>query len=60
MAYYRLHGITGAGHVYTDDQLAQLADTVHGGPAYVMFNNLPRAADARRFSHLVHREADAG
>ncbi|WP_203822966.1 DUF72 domain-containing protein, partial [Paractinoplanes ferrugineus] len=43
MAYYRLHGIDRAGHVYTDDQLAELADTVHGGPAYVMFNNLARA-----------------
>jgi uncharacterized protein YecE (DUF72 family) len=59
MAYYRLHGITGARHVYTDDQLAQLANTVHGGPAYVMFNNLPRAADAWRFSQLMHREAGA-
>jgi uncharacterized protein YecE (DUF72 family) len=55
MAYYRLHGITGARHVYTDAELAQLADTVGTGPAYVMFNNLPRAADASRFSRLVGR-----
>ncbi len=53
MAYYRLHGITGARHVYTDAELAQLADTVGTGPAYVMFNNVPRAADAGRFSQLV-------
>jgi uncharacterized protein YecE (DUF72 family) len=53
MAYYRLHGITGARHVYTDAELAKLADTVDAGPAYVMFNNLPRAADAGRFSRLV-------
>jgi uncharacterized protein YecE (DUF72 family) len=57
MAYYRLHGITGARHVYTDDELAQLAKTVDAGPAYVMFNNLARADDAWRFSQLVGREA---
>jgi len=53
MAYYRLHGITGARHEYTDAELAQLADTVGAGPAYVMFNNLPRAADASRFDLLL-------
>jgi uncharacterized protein YecE (DUF72 family) len=52
-AYYRLHGNTGARHVYTDDELAQLAKMVDAGPAYVMFNNLPRAADAQRFSRLI-------
>ena len=57
MAYYRLHGITGARHVYTDDELAQLADTVNAGPAYVMFNNMPRAADAWRFSQLIRSGA---
>jgi uncharacterized protein YecE (DUF72 family) len=59
MAYYRLHGISGARHVYTDTQLAQLANMVDAGPAYVMFNNLPRAADAWRFSQLVHRDEGA-
>ncbi|MGK5683762.1 DUF72 domain-containing protein [Actinoplanes sp. URMC 104] len=58
-AYYRLHGITGARHVYSDDELARLAGIVGAGPAYVMFNNLPRAADASRFSRLVHPDADA-
>jgi uncharacterized protein YecE (DUF72 family) len=58
-AYYRLHGITGARHVYTDAELTRLAETVNAGPAYVMFNNLPRAADAWRFSQLVRRDADA-
>jgi uncharacterized protein YecE (DUF72 family) len=56
-AYYRLHGITGARHVYTDAELAELASTVDAGPAYVMFNNLPRAADAWRFSRLLCRDA---
>ncbi|MFC7532928.1 DUF72 domain-containing protein [Actinoplanes sp. GCM10030250] len=56
-AYYRLHGITGARHVYTDAQLTQLAAIAGAGPAYVMFNNLPRAADAARFSRLLHPDA---
>jgi uncharacterized protein YecE (DUF72 family) len=60
MAYYRLHGITGARHVYTDAELKQLAKTIDGGPAYVMFNNMPRAADAWRFHQLVRPDAGAG
>ncbi|WP_218854719.1 DUF72 domain-containing protein [Paractinoplanes atraurantiacus] len=60
-AYYRLHGITGARHVYTDDELARLDGIVGAGPAYVMFNNLPRAADAERFRRLAHPESgDSG
>jgi uncharacterized protein YecE (DUF72 family) len=50
--YFRLHGITGARHVYTDEELARLADmppTRGTTPAYVLFNNLPRVGDARRF-----------
>ena len=58
-AYYRLHGISGARHVYTDAELGKLADTVGAGPAYVMFNNLPRAADAWRFSRLMRPDAGA-
>lgn len=53
LAYYRLHGITGARHVYSDDELRQLRSTVGDGPAYVMFNNLARAADAWRFRALL-------
>ncbi|MEV4343240.1 DUF72 domain-containing protein [Actinoplanes sp. NPDC049596] len=52
LAYYRLHGITGARHVYTDAELAQLTDIVGPGPAYVMFNNILRADDATRFGRL--------
>jgi uncharacterized protein YecE (DUF72 family) len=50
--YYRLHGITGARHVYSDAELEQLAamlPTAATAPAYVLFNNLPRVDDARRF-----------
>ena len=55
--YWRLHGITGARHSYSDAELLELRrmlDQVRGdGPAYVMFNNLPRVGDAMRFSQLL-------
>jgi uncharacterized protein YecE (DUF72 family) len=52
--YLRLHGVTGARHVYTDDELNAIAARLPGaGTAYVMFNNLPRIGDARRFSGLL-------
>ena len=58
--YLRLHGISGARHVYTDAELDQLADMLPAAPdqpAYVLFNNLPRVEDARRFrAILVRRE----
>jgi uncharacterized protein YecE (DUF72 family) len=49
--YLRLHGVTGARHVYTDDELGRL---VRMAPpdAYVMFNNIPRVGDAQRFKAL--------
>lgn len=56
--YWRLHGIGGARHSYTNPELRRLREMVVSaiGPerddAYVMFNNLPRAGDARRFSAL--------
>ena len=50
LTYLRLHGIGGARHVYTDEQLAALARMVPPDDiCYVMFNNLPRVGDARRF-----------
>ena len=52
--YYRLNGTTGARHVHTDDELHRLRDSVEGRPApYVMFNNIPRVADAERFLALL-------
>ena len=50
--YFRLHGTTGARHVYTDDELDRLAEMLPerpGAQPYVLFNNLPRVGDARRF-----------
>ena len=54
VTYYRLHGITGSRHVYTDDELRRLRDVVpRTGETYVMFNNIPRASDACRFGALL-------
>ena len=56
--YLRLHGITGARHVYTDaelDQLACMLPVAPDQPAYVLFNNLPRVEDARRFRASLER-----
>ena len=55
--YFRLHGTTGARHVYSDEELEQLRAMLPDprtaiAPAYVMFNNLPRVGDARRFQRL--------
>jgi uncharacterized protein YecE (DUF72 family) len=62
--YFRLHGITGPRHVYTDEELVQVAHwlpKVEHAPAYVLFNNLPRVGDARRFRRLlVDRTGGAG
>ena len=55
--YLRLHGVTGAHHVYTDDELLRLREIVTGlpgsAPRYVMFNNIPRVGDVRRFRELL-------
>ena len=56
--YLRLHGITGARHVYTEaelDQLAGMLPETPAHPAYVLFNNLPRVEDARRFRAILAR-----
>lgn len=52
--YYRLHGTTGMRHVHTDDELKRLRALIDGRPnPYVLFNNLARAGDARRFCALL-------
>ncbi|HEY0339007.1 MAG TPA: DUF72 domain-containing protein [Burkholderiales bacterium] len=55
--YWRLHGIGGARNSYTDDQLQKLhhmlLDAEPRGPAYVLFNNLPRVGDAKRFLRIL-------
>ncbi|MDB4965642.1 MAG: hypothetical protein JWN44_1331 [Myxococcales bacterium] len=50
LTYYRLHGTTGARHVYTDAELDALWRVVPAeGTTYVMFNNMPRVGDSERF-----------
>jgi uncharacterized protein YecE (DUF72 family) len=60
--YLRLHGTTGARHVYTDDELDRLVMFLPADPpvpAYVLFNNLPRVADARRFAQRLAARSPA-
>ncbi|HWL74635.1 MAG TPA: DUF72 domain-containing protein [Burkholderiaceae bacterium] len=55
--YFRLHGVTGSRHVYSDEELRWLMTRIPvEGDVYVMFNNLPRVGDAKRFINLI--EAD--
>lgn len=50
LTYWRLHGNGSHYASYTDDELRQLHEWLVGGDdAYVMFNNIPRVADAKRF-----------
>jgi len=55
--YWRLHGLGGARHSYSDRELRDLHSLLvrsePAGPAYVLFNNLPRASDAQRFARVV-------
>jgi uncharacterized protein YecE (DUF72 family) len=53
LTYWRLHGIKTHYHTYTDDELRSLKRRVpETGETYVMFNNVPRVGDARRFVGL--------
>lgn len=51
--YFRLHGIGGSRHVYTDTELRHVDALVEGKDAYVMFNNLPREGDSERFLRIA-------
>ena len=52
--YWRLHGIGSHYRPYTDEELRSLASRIrHGGrDTFVMFNNIPRVDDAKRFVSL--------
>lgn len=55
--YWRLHGIGGSRHVYSDAELQQLVEWLpRAADAYVMFNNMPRIGDAKRFEQLLHQK----
>ncbi|MFN2602560.1 MAG: DUF72 domain-containing protein [Gemmatimonadaceae bacterium] len=54
LIYWRLHGNKSHYARYTDDELHQIRDWIpdFGGDAYLMFNNVPRIHDVRRFREL--------
>jgi uncharacterized protein YecE (DUF72 family) len=55
VTYWRLHGIGNHYHHYTDDELASLLARVDpAAETYVMFNNIPRPGNARRFMSMVN------
>jgi uncharacterized protein YecE (DUF72 family) len=53
--YWRLHGIGSHYRPYTDDELRALAARVPADAreTYVMFNNIPRVGDAKRFKGML-------
>jgi uncharacterized protein YecE (DUF72 family) len=54
LIYWRLHGIKSHYASYTDAELDQLiAWLPSSGTSYVMFNNIPRASDTRRFAERL-------
>jgi uncharacterized protein YecE (DUF72 family) len=57
--YWRLHGIGGSRSSYSDSELKRLRDLLlaigSSEPAYVLFNNLPRVGDAKRFATILKR-----
>lgn len=54
LAYYRVHGLGDHYRSYTDDELRELHARAAASPiAYVMFNEVPRYEDARRFVRLT-------
>ena len=54
LTYWRLHGNGSHYASYTDAELDQLRRWLPtSGEAYVMFNNIPRPGDAKRFMALL-------
>ena len=50
LTYWRLHGNGSHYAAYTDAELDQLRGWLpESGEAYVMFNNIPRTGDAKKF-----------
>lgn len=57
--YFRLHGITGTYHEFTDAELRRLLGWCTAQKTYCMFNNVPMRDDAQRFQRLVDRRGGA-
>ena len=56
LLYWRLHGNKSHYANYTDDEMLQIIDWLPTDPeieAYVMFNNVPRVKDVKRFRELL-------
>jgi uncharacterized protein YecE (DUF72 family) len=54
LLYWRLHGLGSHYRPYTDEELHQLAARLpRDANAYVMFNNIPRVDDAKRFRRFM-------
>lgn len=54
LQYFRLHGLTGANHQYTDLELQKLREFCRAKPTtYCFFNNLTMAKDAQRFRTMA-------
>lgn len=56
LLYWRLHGNRSHWANYTDDELRQIIAWLPADPsveAYVLFNNIPRVKDVRRFRELL-------
>ena len=64
LSYWRLHGNKSHYARYTDDELRQLIDWLPDDAAidaYVLFNNIPRVKDVKRFQELLaSRSPDPG
>jgi len=56
--YFRMHGIGGWRHVFSDGELSELGRRLPRAEiAYVMFNNVAMVSDARRFQELLINRA---
>ena len=54
LLYWRLHGIGSHYVAYTDEQLRDLQSRLpRDANGYVMFNNIPRTGDAKRFLRMI-------
>jgi uncharacterized protein YecE (DUF72 family) len=62
VTYWRLHGNKSHYASYTDDELRQLRAWIRPDvETYVMFNNIPRVKDVKRFREMgLDRELDRG
>lgn len=55
--YFRLHGVGGYGHQYSDEELLWLRDRVRRSPTgWCLFNNVTMRQDALRFLQLLRAE----